>query len=129
MTIESIIGFCIVSAVISIMLKQYKPEYALLISIICAAVVVVSLIEPFKDVVSEIESVVAAGNLPGGMIETIFKSLGICILAEFASEACRDAGENSIASKIELAANVIITLLALPFFSNLLNITASLLKN
>ena len=33
----------------------------------------------------------------------LFKTLGICFLAQFAADSCRDAGESALASKVELA--------------------------
>ncbi len=36
-------------------------------------------------------------------IQVIFKALGVCFIAQLATDACNDAGESAIASKIEMA--------------------------
>jgi len=45
---------------------------------------------------------------------TILKIIGIAYIAEFGAQICRDAGEGTIASKIELAAKILIMVLAVP---------------
>ena len=62
------------------------------------------------------------------LLETIFKGLGICILAELASQSCKDVGENAIALKAELAGKVALVLISMPLFSKLLKIISSLLS-
>ena len=40
--------------------------------------------------------------------------IGVAYLAEFGAQVCRDAGENSIAAKIEFAGKIIILIMAVP---------------
>jgi stage III sporulation protein AD len=40
-------------------------------------------------------------------------------LAQFAADACRDAGESALASKMELAGKITILILALPLFEKI----------
>ena len=49
----------------------------------------------------------------------LFKSLGVCFLAQFAADSCRDAGENALASKVELAGKISILVLSLPLFEEI----------
>ena len=52
----------------------------------------------------------------------ILKALGIAYITEFTSELCLDAGEKSIAGKVELAGKIVIFFLALPVFTSLLEL-------
>jgi stage III sporulation protein AD len=54
---------------------------------------------------------------------------GIALLAEFAISICKDAGENSIASKVEMGSKVIIISMSIPIISNLLEIIIKILPN
>jgi stage III sporulation protein AD len=58
---------------------------------------------------------------------TLLKILGIAYIAEFGAQICRDAGEGTIASKIELAGKILILLLALPIFTAVLQVVVRLL--
>jgi stage III sporulation protein AD len=52
----------------------------------------------------------------------VLKITGIAYIAEFGAEVCKDAGEGSIASKIELAGKVTIIVLAVPIITSLLDL-------
>lgn len=53
-------------------------------------------------------------------LAVIFKVIGIAYLGEFAAQICRDSGSTAVASKIELAAKIIILSLMLPILSAIL---------
>ena len=48
-------------------------------------------------------------------------------MAQFAADACRDAGESSLASKVELAGKVAVILMALPLFEAIANTAITLI--
>ncbi len=50
-------------------------------------------------------------------LETILKIIGIAYIAEFGAQVTRDAGQDSIASKIELAGKVLIMVMAIPIIT------------
>ena len=56
------------------------------------------------------------------------KSLAVCYITQMASDSCADAGEKSIAAKIELAGKFAIVLLALPVFDRLTEVIKQLLQ-
>lgn len=47
-------------------------------------------------------------------------------MVEFGKDICKDAGENAIANKIEMAGKVIIVSLSIPVIASLLDIVAEL---
>ena len=59
--------------------------------------------------------------------EILLKSLGVCLLVQFAADACRDAGESSLAGKIEFAGRVSVAVLALPLFRAVIDLAVSLI--
>lgn len=119
---------CIISAVLALVLRQYKPEYSLLLSMACSVVVILYLMDGIAEIRDELTRILSSVELPDGLLEIIFKGLGICILAELASQSCRDAGENSIALKAELAGKIAIVLVSMPLFYRLLALAAQLLS-
>ena len=50
----------------------------------------------------------------------LLKITGIAILTEYAINICKDAGENAIASKIDLGGKVLIISISVPIISKLL---------
>ncbi len=47
-------------------------------------------------------------------MQTLLRIIGVAYLAEFGSQVCRDAGEGSLASRIEFAAKILILVMAIP---------------
>ncbi|MEG2087437.1 MAG: SpoIIIAC/SpoIIIAD family protein, partial [Angelakisella sp.] len=123
-----VVVICIIAAILSLMLKQYKPEYAMLLSMLCGVLVVLYLMDSVSQIKFGLDRVLSSASLPPELLDTVFKGLGICILSELASQSCRDAGETAIALKVELAGKVAITLLSMPLFLRLLEIAAQLLS-
>ena len=74
-------------------------------------VAVVGNIAEIKGVVDEM---LAGYGLDALQVKVIFKVIGIAYIAQFAADACRDAGEGAIASKVELAGRVLIVATAMP---------------
>ncbi len=52
----------------------------------------------------------------------IIKVLAIAYITEFATALCQDAGEKSIAGKVELAGKIAIFFAAIPVFNSLLTL-------
>ena len=48
-------------------------------------------------------------------------------MAQFAADACRDAGESALASRVELAGKMAVVLLSLPLFGEITSVALGLL--
>ena len=59
---------------------------------------------------------------------SLFKMLAVACLAHIAAELCRDMGEGTIASRIELCGRIEILLLALPLFIELCTLAREVLS-
>ena len=70
----------------------------------------------------------AAAGLPAEYLRVIFRAVGICLLTQLAADTCRDAGEQSLAAKAELAGKCFMLLLALPLFERLLSLVTGLIR-
>ena len=56
----------------------------------------------------------------------LFEVAGISLLMDFAAQTCRDAGEEGLAMKAELAGRVMLLTLALPSLQSLLGLILSI---
>lgn len=126
-SVFAIIGLGIISALVCLLLKQYRPEYALSASLICGVVIftiVVAQMTPLFDTIRSILERVEGGN---EYVAVIIKSLGICYITQLAADTCKDAGEGAMAGRIELSGRVAVLILALPMFTALLQIAVGLI--
>jgi stage III sporulation protein AD len=120
--ILQIVGLGIVAAVIIIVLRTQKPEIAIQVSIVTGVVIFMLLASKLAAVVQMLESYANKADINPVYFSTVLKIIGIAYITEFGAEVCKDAGESSIASKIELAGKVMIVVLAVPIITSLLDL-------
>ena len=127
MDIKAILIMGLISALLALTIRQYRPEYAVLISVGAGVLILIALIGALSPIREEIDALVARINLPGGYTTILFKALGICFITQLACDTCRDVGESAIAGKLELAGKIAVILISFPLFRQLLEIASNLI--
>lgn len=120
MDIVKIIGIGIVALIMIIVLKQYKPEFAVYISLIAGVLILFLVLDKLIGIVSLIEELSNKAGINHEFLGILFKITGIAFLAEFAVSLCKDLGETAIANKIDLGGKVLIIAISIPIISSLL---------
>lgn len=127
MEIIKIIGIALIALIIIIMLKQYRPEYAIFISILTGILILFLVMDRLTGIINLIESIQNKFSINTQFIALLIKITGIAFLSEFAVSICKDSGEAAIASKIELGSKIIIVSMSIPIISSLLEIILKIL--
>ena len=127
MEVIRIIGIGLIALIIIILLKQYKPEFAIYISLLTGALIILLLVDQLTGIVNLIQSIAGKANINSQFLALLIKITGIAFLSEFAVSICRDSGEGAIASKIELGSKIIIIAMSIPIISSLLEIILEIL--
>ena len=122
MEILQIVGISIVAVIMIVILRIQKPEIAIQVSIITGVGIFLLLASKLSAVVEMLESYAAKVNIDSVYFTSVLRIIGIAYIAEFGAEVCRDAGESSVASKIELAGKVIIIVIAIPIVTSLMDL-------
>ena len=107
----SLFGICaltVAAAFLALLLRAKQPEQALSVELLAGVLVTGLLLTRFREVFTAAESWLAAAGL--------------------AADTCRDAGEQSLAAKAELAGKCFMLLLALPLFERLLSLVTGLIR-
>lgn len=125
--IIKIIGIGLVSLVIIIILKQYKPEYAIYVSIIAGILILFLSIEKIRGIINVLQSISNKTYINQQFLSILLKITGIAFLTEFAVSICSDAGEKAIASKIEIGSKVVIITMSIPIITSLLELIIEIL--
>lgn len=123
-----IIGFSIISAALIVLIKQYKPEFAVPLSVIATAIVLILTIVQSTDIITLIDQMTSQTSIDKGSIKLLIKALGICYITQLAADTCKDSGETSLASRVELAGKITVAVMSLPLITNVLDIIAKLLQ-
>ncbi len=103
----------------SVILKKYAPEYSILINIFLGFAVIIYLISYITPIFEYIKNLINLAKVPNKYVSVLFKSLGICFISQFASDSCKDAGETSLASKIEFIGKIAMVTVSLPLFEEI----------
>ena len=127
MEIIRIIGIGLIALIIIILLKQYKPEFAIYISLLTGALILLLLMDQLTGIINLIQSIAGKANINSQFLALLIKITGIAFLSEFAVSICRDSGEGAIASKIELGSKIVIISMSIPIISSLLEIILKVL--
>ncbi len=122
MDIVKIIGVGITALIISVIIKQYKPEFAMYISIIAGIIILFLIIDKIYGIITLLTNLSRKTGMNAEYLTILLKITGIAILTEFAVSICKDSGESAIASKIDLGGKVIVISMSIPIISALLEI-------
>ena len=127
MELTGILALALTAAFCGVALKKYAPETSVVIAVAAGAVILIEVLLRVSPVVQEIGGLLSRAGLDGSYGTVLLKSLGICLVCQFTSEACRDAGQAALASKVELAAKLSLLLIAFPLLEGILGTAAGLL--
>lgn len=115
MEIVKVVAFAFASLFIVMVVKESKKEeLAVQISICAGILIFLFMISKITSVMNLLQQLALKANIDFIYLTTVFKILGIAYLASFCSEICKDAGQGSIASKVEFAGKILILVLAIP---------------
>ncbi|APH13582.1 stage III sporulation protein AD [Clostridium sporogenes] len=125
MEIIKIVAFAFISLFLILIFKGRRDDLAVQISIAAGAIIFLFLTSKITAILQFMQQLASKTNIDFIYLSTVFKILGIAYLATFCSEICKDAGENSLASKVEFAGKILILGLAIPI---LMAVLQSILK-
>jgi len=112
-----IVGFGLIATVLILIVKEQKAMVAFLLAAFAGIVIFIALIGKISEIIAMLERLADQSNVNMVFFQTILKIIGIAYIAEFGAQVVRDAGQEAIASKIELAGKVLIMVLAIPIIS------------
>lgn len=120
MTFYGVLGFSLMVTVLLLIVRKERPEMAVPLSIAASALILIGLIKDISRILAVFETLATRAQINSGYLKLIVKIVGIAYLAGFGAQICKDAGENSMAAKIELAGKIFILGLGVPIMAGLL---------
>lgn len=127
MDIIKIVGIGLTALIIIMVLKQYKPEFAIYVSLIAGALILIFVVDKFTGIVNLLTALSNKVNMNNQFISILLKITGIALLTEFAVSICKDSGETAVANKIDLGGKVIIISISIPIMTALLETVVKIL--
>ncbi|SHJ67198.1 stage III sporulation protein AD [Anaerobranca californiensis DSM 14826] len=127
MNIMSFVAFAIITTVLVVIVKQQKPEIAMQIRVVAAAVIFLALASSIYYIMKIFEDLALQAELNIVFLGTILRIIGIAYITEFGAQICQDANENTLANKVILAGKTLMLILAIPIISTILKTLITIL--
>src|SRR5690606_28694231 len=124
-----IVGIGLVATFLALILKEQKANIAFLLIVFTGCVIFLFLIDQIYMIIQMIERIAINANVNSVYVETILKIIGIAYIVEFASQITKDAGQGSIASKIEMAGKIVILAMAVPILTILIEMIIKMIPS
>ena len=122
MDIVKIIGVGLIALIIIVIIRQYKPEFAMYVSIMAGAIIIFLALDKITAIVNLLTSLSKKTGINAEYLSILLKITGIAILTEFAVSICKDSGESAIASKVDFGGKIIVVSMSIPIISALVEL-------
>ncbi|GGA39762.1 stage III sporulation protein AD [Kroppenstedtia guangzhouensis] len=129
MEMVQVVGLGLIATFLILVIKEQKPVFAFLLATFTGVVIFLSLVDKIADVLGILTQLAEKARVNSMFLETVLKIIGIAYIAEFGAQVTRDAGQGSIASKIELAGKILIMVMAIPIITMMIETVVQILPS
>ena len=116
----------LIGALCAMTLKSSAKNAAIAVTLISSLLIVGAVILRFSGAVKTVTDIMRESNMTN-YGKVMLKSLGIGIIVNTVGSICRDMGETSLSSGVELAGKIEILLICLPVITEMLSLIKELL--
>ena len=106
MDIVSICFIGIFASISALSIKKHTPEISTILAIGAGVLIFTAIISKVLPVIEELQILINSAGAVSEYGSILLKTVGICFLCQFAGDCCRDSGQSSLASRVELAGTI-----------------------
>ncbi len=121
MSITALGALAVLFASLSLILRTSSSKMASAIPLFGGLFLLTAALLRYEEPIAFFLSLTEEGSL-GESFSVVLRMLGVGMLATVSADTCRDLGEESIASRVEMVARAEILLLSLPFLADLFSL-------
>lgn len=120
--IYSLILLAVAGVLIITAIKNFSQEYSKITAIVLGVILGGFVLAELLGVINIIKSIAQKTNINTAWLKSIFKICLISFLGQWGTQICRDAGENTIADKLETAVGITVVIICQPYFVQLISL-------
>lgn len=128
MSIMQVVALAVIAIILILVIRQEKPELAIQVSMVAGLLIFALVAWKVVEILQVLERLAVRADLNMVFLGTLLRIIGIAYIAEFGTQICKDAGENALAFKVELAGKVLILILAVPIITTIVDTVSRLLS-
>ncbi len=122
----AVCAFAVAAVGIIAVVRQLRPELSNLAVAAAGVLIFVYILEGIAPFIEFVKTTAADAGVEG-YFSIMLKALAISLCCKMSADICRDCGENSLASRVELAGKASIVIISLPVIQQLLSIAKDML--
>ena len=122
MEILKIVTLALTGVILASLMKSVNKEISIYIILATVIILFVSIIDKLTYIFHFLEGIYDNVTYGRTFFPVILKVLAVAYITDFTAQLCKDAGETTIGSKVELAGKVIIFYLAMPILTAILEL-------
>ncbi len=123
-----IIGIGLVCVILSLLFKQYRPEFSILVSVCGALIIFFMMITGLEEIVGEVFNISQLTGISSELFVPVIKVVGVGYITEFVSDIAEDGGNKTLSNKIIMGGKIAICVISLPIIKNLINTILSVIS-
>ena len=127
MTALRVIALCIAAALVCTTLRAAHPQVAAVTALAAGVGVLMLSIGDLGEFASALRSLEQTAEAGGANGTWLVRLCGLTLVAELASDLCRDAGEAALAKRIDMGVRLSVAAAALPLAARILERISELL--
>ena len=120
-------AFCMVGALLAMVVKRGSPEMALLLTLGSAAAGLMLVSGAMEEVLTFLKDMGERSGVSSELFLPLYKTVGIALVVRVGGNLCRDAGESALATVVEMAGSICALLAALPLLRAVLSLLLELM--
>ena len=118
----------LVFILLSVILKNYRPEYVFLLRIFAITLIIYFALEYVEKFINSLSSVFSDFNIDSIHISLLIKIVGIAIITDFISNILIDNGEAAIANTVTIFSKFIVLYLTFPVLNGVIAFCLKLIE-
>ena len=128
MDVAKIAAAGIMTAIVYSFIRNVKPEFSSLVLLGGCAVILIAVAERFIEASQSVNTMLELAGIEEKNVSILMRSLGICVVSQFAADICYDNSSSSMAAAVELAGRVGAIILALPMLHSVAKLALGMME-
>lgn len=119
----------IICAVLTVVVRQYRPELAIIVQLGGIAVLAIFAVEYLKNIFAQTEDFLSGVSLiDDGYVKLLVKVLGIAIITKIGADICSENSSSALATVVEFTGKSVILAMCLSLIKTLAELAKGLIE-
>ncbi len=127
MSLFTVCAFAVTASVLAVYFKQVRSEFAVPLVLVCSLVLLKTTLSMIFVNFEFIKTVFEMSSM-NEYTSVLLKTIGVSLTVQTASDICKDAGENAIASKVELFGKAEVLIISIPLIKKIFEVSQEIMS-